>query len=297
MRNRVGDRRRCAGVAAARRRAHRHARRRRAERSAFHSGAAAALRAGAPRVGLIAGQRIKRKASGFKQVQSRVANAVRGAVLRDGTPCAVGYKALPRRVPQPAIFRWPTSFLPALVKRDGFDIGYLDVIDRPRRPGVSTAAYGTGCGSAFSISPRVVADPPQETHSGNLGGVIINAGRSFAGRRSATCTTYSSATWIRESSSATWRRRCSPCASSCNGSPPTREKASCHHVLGVLDRGRLDAAGYAIYHKPGVHHGQAFGVFVYLRNLQFVIRSGGQGARRRVISLSSSPRSRARDRR
>jgi len=31
-------------------------------------------------------------------------------------------------------------FLPALVKREGYDIGYVDVVDRPRRMGVSN--YG-----------------------------------------------------------------------------------------------------------------------------------------------------------
>ena len=37
--------------------------------------------------------------------------------------------------------------------------------------------------------------------------------------------------------------------------------------------------GYAIYRKDPVFIvGQAFGVFVYLRNLQFVMRNGGQGA-------------------
>ena len=37
--------------------------------------------------------------------------------------------------------------------------------------------------------------------------------------------------------------------------------------------------GYAIYRKDPVFIlGQAFGVFVYLRNLQFVLRNGGQGA-------------------
>jgi lipid-A-disaccharide synthase-like uncharacterized protein len=37
--------------------------------------------------------------------------------------------------------------------------------------------------------------------------------------------------------------------------------------------------GYAIYRRDPVFIlGQAFGVFVYLRNLQFVLRSGGQGA-------------------
>ena len=36
---------------------------------------------------------------------------------------------------------------------------------------------------------------------------------------------------------------------------------------------------YALYRKDPVFIiGQAFGVFVYLRNLQFVLRGGGQGA-------------------
>ena len=43
--------------------------------------------------------------------------------------------------------------------------------------------------------------------------------------------------------------------------------------------GGIMLLGYAIYRKDPVFIiGQAFGVFVYLRNLQFVIRSGGQGA-------------------
>ena len=102
----------------------------------------AALRAGAPRVGLIAGQRIKRKSSGFKQVQSRIANAVRGAVLRDGTrDTGCGLKAFRRDVfLSLPYFDGLHRFLPALVKRDGFDIGYVDVIDRPRGQGVSN--YG-----------------------------------------------------------------------------------------------------------------------------------------------------------
>jgi dolichol-phosphate mannosyltransferase len=44
-----------------------------------------ALEAGMPRTGLVAGQRVGRKATGFKKFQSRIANAVRGAVLRDVT--------------------------------------------------------------------------------------------------------------------------------------------------------------------------------------------------------------------
>ena len=101
-----------------------------------------ALEAGAPRVALIAGQRVGRKASGFKKMQSRIANTVRGAVLRDGTrDTGCGLKAFRRDV----FLRLPYfdglhRFLPALVKREGFAIGYVDVVDRPRGAGVSN--YG-----------------------------------------------------------------------------------------------------------------------------------------------------------
>ena len=101
-----------------------------------------ALEAGAPRVGLIAGQRVKRKSGGFKKLQSRIANAVRGAVLRDGTrDTGCGLKAFRRDV----FLRLPYfdglhRFLPALVKREGYAIGYVDVVDRPRGAGVSN--YG-----------------------------------------------------------------------------------------------------------------------------------------------------------
>lgn len=101
-----------------------------------------ALQAGAPGVGLIAGQRVGRKASGFKKLQSRIANAVRGAVLRDGTrDTGCGLKAFPRDV----FLRLPYfdglhRFLPALVRREGYTIGYVDVVDRQRNAGVSN--YG-----------------------------------------------------------------------------------------------------------------------------------------------------------
>jgi dolichol-phosphate mannosyltransferase len=101
-----------------------------------------ALEAGAPRVGLIAGQRVGRKSGGFKKLQSRIANAVRGAVLRDGTrDTGCGLKAFRREV----FLRLPYfdglhRFLPALVRREGYMIGYVDVVDRPRGTGVSN--YG-----------------------------------------------------------------------------------------------------------------------------------------------------------
>lgn len=101
-----------------------------------------ALEAGGPRMGLIAGQRIGRKASGFKKLQSRIANSVRGAVLRDGTrDTGCGLKAFRRHVFLALpYFDGLHRFLPALVRRDGYGIGYVDVIDRPRAHGVSN--YG-----------------------------------------------------------------------------------------------------------------------------------------------------------
>jgi dolichol-phosphate mannosyltransferase len=101
-----------------------------------------ALEQGMPRIGLIAGQRVGRKASGFKRLQSRVANGVRGAILRDGTrDSGCGLKAFPRELGLALpYFDGLHRFLPALVRREGRDIGYLDVVDRPRRHGTSN--YG-----------------------------------------------------------------------------------------------------------------------------------------------------------
>ena len=100
------------------------------------------LAACAPWVGLIAGQRIGRQATGFKKLQSRIANAVRGAVLRDGTrDTGCGLKAFRRDVFLALpFFDGLHRFLPALVRREGYDIGYVDVVDRPRRAGTSN--YG-----------------------------------------------------------------------------------------------------------------------------------------------------------
>ncbi|HEV2955357.1 MAG TPA: glycosyltransferase family 2 protein [Xanthobacteraceae bacterium] len=100
------------------------------------------LETGSARVGLVAGQRVGRRASGFKRLQSRIANAVRGAILRDGTrDTGCGLKAF-RRDTFLALpyFDALHRFLPALVKRDGYEVAYVDVIDRARRHGRSN--YG-----------------------------------------------------------------------------------------------------------------------------------------------------------
>jgi glycosyltransferase involved in cell wall biosynthesis len=101
-----------------------------------------ALSAGAPRIGLIAGQRVGRRASAFKKLQSLIANGARRAILRDGTRDAgCGLKAFRRdlflNLPY---FDGLHRFLPALVRREGYEIGYVDVIDRARGAGQSN--YG-----------------------------------------------------------------------------------------------------------------------------------------------------------
>jgi dolichol-phosphate mannosyltransferase len=102
----------------------------------------AAIEQGGARTGLAAGQRVGRKDTGFKKFQSRIANGVRNLVLKDGTrDTGCGLKAFRRDV----FLRLPYfdglhRFLPALVRREGYDIGYVDVVDRPRRLGVSN--YG-----------------------------------------------------------------------------------------------------------------------------------------------------------
>jgi dolichol-phosphate mannosyltransferase len=95
-----------------------------------------------PTVGLVAGQRIGRKATGFKRLQSRIANAARKAILRDGTrDTGCGLKAFRREVFLALpYFDGLHRFLPALVRREGYRVAYVDVVDRPRLRGVSN--YG-----------------------------------------------------------------------------------------------------------------------------------------------------------
>ncbi len=95
-----------------------------------------------PQIGLVAGQRVGRKDTGFKKFQSRIANGVRGTVLRDGTrDTGCGLKAFRRDLfLSLPYFDGLHRFLPALVRREGYEIGYVDVVDRQRRHGVSN--YG-----------------------------------------------------------------------------------------------------------------------------------------------------------
>lgn len=89
------------------------------------------------------GQRVGRKATAFKRLQSLVANNIRGAVLRDGTrDTGCELKCFPRGVYLALpYFDALHRFMPALVRRDGFSVAMIDVADRPRLSGLSNYGF------------------------------------------------------------------------------------------------------------------------------------------------------------
>jgi glycosyltransferase involved in cell wall biosynthesis len=99
----------------------------------------AALERGGPDVALAVGQRTRRGDGRFKKLQSRVANRVRKAILNDDTrDTACGHKVFRRDVFLALpFFDSLHRFLPALVKREGWDVVHVDVVDRPRMAGAS----------------------------------------------------------------------------------------------------------------------------------------------------------------
>lgn len=89
--------------------------------------------------GLVAGQRVGRKDTLSKRLASRFANALRSAVLRDGTRDAgCGLKAF-RREAFLALpyFNHMHRYLPALFARDGWQVQLVDVSHAPRKTGRS----------------------------------------------------------------------------------------------------------------------------------------------------------------
>jgi dolichol-phosphate mannosyltransferase len=102
-----------------------------------------ALEAAGPGAGLAAGQRLGRKDTGFKRLQSRIANGVRRSVLKDGTrDTGCGLKAVRRDVYLALpYFDALHRFMPALVKREGYEVVLVDVVDRPRLTGVSNYGF------------------------------------------------------------------------------------------------------------------------------------------------------------
>ncbi len=87
-------------------------------------------------------QRVGRKDTASKRVQSRIANRVRAAILKDGTRDSVsGLKAFRRDVFLALpFFDGLHRFMPALVRREGLELRQVEVIDRPRR--AWTTHYG-----------------------------------------------------------------------------------------------------------------------------------------------------------
>ena len=91
------------------------------------------------RLALVAGQRVARQDTWSKKTASRVANAVRGWALKDGTrDTGCGLKAFRRDVFLTLpYFDHMHRYLPALFRRDGWEIALVDVSHRPRGGGRS----------------------------------------------------------------------------------------------------------------------------------------------------------------
>ncbi|MEW6039412.1 MAG: glycosyltransferase family 2 protein [Pseudomonadota bacterium] len=93
--------------------------------------------------GMVAGYRRKRKDTGWRRFSSRIANAVRGGLLRDNTPdTGCGLKVFSRALfLELPYFDHMHRFLPALTQRAGAPVISVEVNHRPRLSGVSK--YGT----------------------------------------------------------------------------------------------------------------------------------------------------------
>lgn len=93
----------------------------------------------AGRLGLVAGQRVRRQDSWSKKIASRLANGIRGWMLQDSTrDSGCGLKAF-RRDAFLALpyFDHMHRYLPALFARDGWQVAHVDVTHRPRGAGQS----------------------------------------------------------------------------------------------------------------------------------------------------------------
>ncbi|MBL3571361.1 glycosyltransferase family 2 protein [Rhodovulum sp. BSW8] len=91
------------------------------------------------RLGLVAGQRVGRQDTASKKWASRAANAIRARLLKDGTrDTGCGLKGFRRdlflTLPY---FDHMHRYLPALFKRDGWEIALVDVSHRERHAGQS----------------------------------------------------------------------------------------------------------------------------------------------------------------
>ncbi|MEP9353202.1 glycosyltransferase [Xanthobacter sp. KR7-65] len=102
-----------------------------------------ALDDGGPTVGMVQGERQGRKDTRFKRFQSRLANRIRGGLLNDGTrDTGCGLKAVRREVHlRLPVFDGLHRFMAALVRREGYEIRTVQVVDRERWHGVSKYGF------------------------------------------------------------------------------------------------------------------------------------------------------------
>lgn len=128
------------------------------------------------KLGLVAGQRVDRQDTASKKLASRFANGLRAWMLNDGTrDTGCGLKGFRRdvflRLP---FFNHMHRYLPALVKRDGWQIALVDVSHRERQAGRSNysnfqrALVGIYdlIGVAWLIRRRKTASPAEVTLDG-----------------------------------------------------------------------------------------------------------------------------------
>lgn len=90
-------------------------------------------------IGLVAGQRVGRQDTWSKKIASKYANRLRGWILQDGTrDTGCGLKAFRREAfLELPYFDHMHRYLPALFKRDGWQVAHVDVSHRPRGAGRS----------------------------------------------------------------------------------------------------------------------------------------------------------------
>jgi dolichol-phosphate mannosyltransferase len=119
-----------------------------------------------PSLKLVMGNRTTRKDTWLRRFSSRVANRVRGGLLRDGTPdTGCGIKLMHRatfmRLPW---FNHMHRFLPALYQRAGARVVSVPVRHRPRTRG--TSKYGlnnrlwVGIVDLFGVRWLILRNPP-----------------------------------------------------------------------------------------------------------------------------------------
>ncbi|MCB2117567.1 MAG: glycosyltransferase family 2 protein [Rhodobacteraceae bacterium] len=97
------------------------------------------LAPGSERIGIVAGQRVGRQDTMSKKLASRFANWIRSTALNDGTrDTGCGLKGFRRdaflRLP---FFNHMHRYLPALFKRDGWEVAHVDVAHEARHAGRS----------------------------------------------------------------------------------------------------------------------------------------------------------------